>query len=248
MNATVSEAGGGIKGFFLKPFDPHVPPGRQGRRHPDHDHGSARAAQVRRRVGQGGQVIEVEGRALRQRADRSWADPGRKQTRSGASMLTPEQYQVLRDHATERPGSCALNTEKRAGTFSCAGCGQELFTNDDEVRIGHRLAQLLRAAARIDRHEPIAATAWRARKCTARSAAGISATSSRTVRRRPASATASTASGSCAFLVCLLDRKFLAHAPILSPIAHRPSTIGPRPSTIGHRSSVIGHRSSVTCR
>lgn len=43
------------------------------------------------------------------------------------SILTPEQYQVLRGHGTERPGSCALNQEKRAGTFSCAGCDQDLF-------------------------------------------------------------------------------------------------------------------------
>ncbi len=42
-------------------------------------------------------------------------------------QLTPEQYQVLRQHATERPGSCALLHEKRAGTFSCVGCGQPLF-------------------------------------------------------------------------------------------------------------------------
>jgi len=42
--------------------------------------------------------------------------------------LTPEQYEVLRGHATERPGSCALNYEKRAGQFACAGCGQVLFT------------------------------------------------------------------------------------------------------------------------
>ena len=42
-------------------------------------------------------------------------------------ILTTEQYQVLRGHGTERPGSCALNHEKRAGTFSCAGCGQDLF-------------------------------------------------------------------------------------------------------------------------
>jgi peptide-methionine (R)-S-oxide reductase len=42
-------------------------------------------------------------------------------------QLTPEQYQVLRQHSTERPGSCALLHEKRAGTFSCAGCGQPLF-------------------------------------------------------------------------------------------------------------------------
>ena len=36
-------------------------------------------------------------------------------------LLTPEQYQVLRHHGTERPGSCALNHEKRSGSFSCAG-------------------------------------------------------------------------------------------------------------------------------
>ena len=42
-------------------------------------------------------------------------------------LLTPEQYQIMRQHGTERPGSCALLHEKRAGTFSCVGCGQELF-------------------------------------------------------------------------------------------------------------------------
>ena len=45
-------------------------------------------------------------------------------------ILTPEQFHVLREHGTERPGSCALNTEKRAGTFTCAGCGQKLFVAD----------------------------------------------------------------------------------------------------------------------
>jgi peptide-methionine (R)-S-oxide reductase len=33
----------------------------------------------------------------------------------------------MREHGTERPGSCALLHEKRAGTFVCAGCGQPLF-------------------------------------------------------------------------------------------------------------------------
>ena len=42
-------------------------------------------------------------------------------------ILTPEQYQVLRGHATERPGSCALLREHRPGTFNCAGCGQPVF-------------------------------------------------------------------------------------------------------------------------
>jgi peptide-methionine (R)-S-oxide reductase len=45
------------------------------------------------------------------------------------AKLTPEQYHVLRGHGTERPGSCALNYEKRPGTFSCAGCDQPLFRN-----------------------------------------------------------------------------------------------------------------------
>mgnify|MGYP001367407005 FL=1 len=43
------------------------------------------------------------------------------------ALLTPEQYQVMRQHGTERPGSCALLHEKRAGSFSCVGCGQPLF-------------------------------------------------------------------------------------------------------------------------
>ncbi len=41
--------------------------------------------------------------------------------------LTPEQFAVLRGHATERPGSCALLAEHRDGTFTCVGCGQPLF-------------------------------------------------------------------------------------------------------------------------
>ena len=43
------------------------------------------------------------------------------------AKLTPEQYHVMRGHGTERPGSCALLSEKRAGTFSCVGCDQPLF-------------------------------------------------------------------------------------------------------------------------
>jgi peptide-methionine (R)-S-oxide reductase len=41
--------------------------------------------------------------------------------------LSAEQYDVMRRHGTEAPGSCALLHEKRSGTFSCAGCGQALF-------------------------------------------------------------------------------------------------------------------------
>ena len=42
-------------------------------------------------------------------------------------LLTPEQYHIMRGHGTERPGSCALLTEHRPGTFECAGCSTPLF-------------------------------------------------------------------------------------------------------------------------
>jgi peptide-methionine (R)-S-oxide reductase len=51
-------------------------------------------------------------------------------TRSDAewrALLSPEQYAIMREHGTERPGSCALLHEKRAGTFSCVGCDKPLF-------------------------------------------------------------------------------------------------------------------------
>ena len=43
------------------------------------------------------------------------------------ARLSSEQYQVMRSHGTERPGSCALLYEKRAGAFLCAGCDQPVF-------------------------------------------------------------------------------------------------------------------------
>ncbi len=51
-------------------------------------------------------------------------------------LLTPEQYGVMREHGTEAPGSCALNFEKRAGTFSCAGCDQPLFVSKRKFESG----------------------------------------------------------------------------------------------------------------
>jgi len=51
-------------------------------------------------------------------------------------QLTPEQYHVLREHGTERAGSCALLREKRAGTFMCAGCGHPLFKSGPKFESG----------------------------------------------------------------------------------------------------------------
>jgi peptide-methionine (R)-S-oxide reductase len=51
-------------------------------------------------------------------------------------LLTAEQYYIMRQHGTERPGSCALLREKRAGTFSCAGCDQPLFVSKTKFESG----------------------------------------------------------------------------------------------------------------
>jgi peptide-methionine (R)-S-oxide reductase len=50
--------------------------------------------------------------------------------------LTPEQFHVLREHGTERAGTSPLNWEKRDGTFSCAACGQLLFSSDTKFESG----------------------------------------------------------------------------------------------------------------
>jgi peptide-methionine (R)-S-oxide reductase len=45
-------------------------------------------------------------------------------------ILTKPQYEVLRLHRTETPGSSPLNDEKRKGTFFCAGCDLPLFSSE----------------------------------------------------------------------------------------------------------------------
>ena len=62
--------------------------------------------------------------------------PVQKTEEEWRQTLTPEQYHVMREHGTERPGSCALLQEKRRGTFSCAGCGQALFVADRKFESG----------------------------------------------------------------------------------------------------------------
>ena len=50
--------------------------------------------------------------------------------------LTPQAYDVLRKHGTERAGSSPLNHEKRKGTFACAGCDLPLFASDTKFESG----------------------------------------------------------------------------------------------------------------
>ena len=52
------------------------------------------------------------------------------------AKLTPAQYAVLRQAATERAGTSPLNDEHRAGTFACAGCALPLFSSKTKFDSG----------------------------------------------------------------------------------------------------------------
>ncbi len=50
--------------------------------------------------------------------------------------LSPQAYDVLRKHGTERAGTSPLNHEKRKGVFACAGCDLPLFSSDTKFESG----------------------------------------------------------------------------------------------------------------
>lgn len=50
--------------------------------------------------------------------------------------MTPQQYRVLRQKATEAPFSGALLHNNRTGVYVCAGCGAKLFASDHKFDSG----------------------------------------------------------------------------------------------------------------
>lgn len=48
------------------------------------------------------------------------------------ASLTPEQYEVLRNKGTERPGTGEFNDHYKKGMYTCAACGAELFSSDQK--------------------------------------------------------------------------------------------------------------------
>ena len=58
-----------------------------------------------------GSDVEAAGAFELEKTDSEWR-----------TILTKAQYEVLRLHRTETPGSSPLNHEKRDGTYACAAC------------------------------------------------------------------------------------------------------------------------------
>jgi peptide-methionine (R)-S-oxide reductase len=74
--------------------------------------------------------------ALPARSQATQSDRVVKTPEEWRKTLTPEQFYILREEGTERPGSSPLNNEKRKGTFVCAGCALPLFTSDTKFESG----------------------------------------------------------------------------------------------------------------
>jgi peptide-methionine (R)-S-oxide reductase len=60
----------------------------------------------------------------------------RKSDDEWRKQLTPMQYAVLREKATERPWSGEYENTTAKGTYVCAGCGQPLFESDTKFESG----------------------------------------------------------------------------------------------------------------
>ena len=51
-------------------------------------------------------------------------------------QLDPEQYRILRQAGTERPYTGEYTDLEDEGVYRCAGCGEELFTNETKFHSG----------------------------------------------------------------------------------------------------------------
>jgi len=53
--------------------------------------------------------------------------PNQKSDSEWRAVLSPEQFRILRQKGTERPGTGEYDQHKEQGVYSCAGCGTALY-------------------------------------------------------------------------------------------------------------------------
>ena len=76
-------------------------------------------------LGRGARSESAEGSFEVARSDAEWRE-----------TLTPEQYRVLREEGTEPAGTSPLLSEKREGTYHCAGCDNSLYPSSTKYESG----------------------------------------------------------------------------------------------------------------
>ncbi len=86
-----------------------------------------------------------------------WPPVGSRFTLSEAAWrarLTPMQYEVLREHGTERAFTGAYASHHAAGTYACAGCGAPLFASEAKFDSGTGWPSFTRpfAPGRVSEH------------------------------------------------------------------------------------------------
>ena len=80
--------------------------------------GAALAAIAGASIWRGGPSVAAEGAFEVSLDEAQWRE-----------RLTPAQFAVLREHATEPAGSSPLDDEHREGTFLCAGCANPVYSS-----------------------------------------------------------------------------------------------------------------------
>jgi peptide-methionine (R)-S-oxide reductase len=52
------------------------------------------------------------------------------------AVLSPEQFRILREKGTERPGTGEYNKHYKSGVYDCAGCGTPLYKSTTKFDSG----------------------------------------------------------------------------------------------------------------
>ena len=62
--------------------------------------------------------------------------PKQKSESEWRAILSPEQFRILREKGTERPGTGEYENYKQQGVYSCVGCGTSLYTSSTKFSNG----------------------------------------------------------------------------------------------------------------
>ena len=86
------------------------------------------------------------------------------------AQLTPQQYEILRNQGTERPGSSPLLKEHRKGIFACAGCDLPLYSSKTKFDSGTGWPSFWQplknaVATQVDRSLIVSRTEVHCRRC-----------------------------------------------------------------------------------